>query len=131
MPLCLNDPVMQSMRWRLLSTLFTQNADFIFSMTRYENNALISSLINCDCQGEKIREPFHCGLGYVAQWLDGLHVLVEKKVEEALTVSDKELQHTRGIPLVDNQDIMECTCLSQQLCSACFGGSSFGQPLEE
>jgi len=60
-------------------------------------------------------------------------VLVEKKVEEALSVSDEALQHAREIPPVDknNQDNVECSRLLRQLCPACFGGSSFGRLLEE
>ena len=104
-----------------------------------DNSILIS-------QGEKIREPFRRGLGYAAQWLDGLRVLVEKKVEEALTVSDQTLQQEKdvislktdtGVNLETSPDengdpdLVECTRFLRQLCPACFGGSSFGRPLEE
>ena len=124
---------MQLMRWQLLSTPFTWNGDSIFSMKRYNICTFISSLPSCDWQGDKIREPFRRGLGYTVQWLDGLCVLVEKKVEDALEVSDRIL-HKRDIPLEkDDRDVIdsECTHLLWQLCPACFGGSTFGRPLEE
>lgn len=78
--------------------------------------------------------------------MDGLRVLVEKKVEEALTVSDQTLQQEKDViplktdtgvnletsPVEDGDpDLVECTRFLRQLCPACFGGSSFGRPLEE
>jgi len=87
-------------------------------------------------QGEKIREPFRRGLGYAAQWLDGLQVLVEQKVEESLIVSDQTLRQADAPPALqkggeEESDIVECTRVLRQLCPACFGGVSFGRPLEE
>lgn len=106
-------------------------------------------------QGEKILEPFRRGLGYAAQWLDTLHVMVERKVEEALALSDqiRVLQHAGNLetsPQASNLeaspqasksetspvekedgDLVECSCFLRQLCPACFGGSKFGRPLEE
>jgi len=86
-------------------------------------------------KGEKIREPFRRGLGYAAQWLDGLRILVERKVEDALIVSDQLLQQmgdSETSPVEkDDQDLVECTRLLRQLCPACFGGSMFGRALEE
>ena len=87
-------------------------------------------------QGEKIHEPFHCGLGYVSQWLDGLRVLVERKVEESLIASDQMLRQADAPPALqksgeEESDIVECTRVLRQLCPACFGGVSFGRPLEE
>ena len=55
-------------------------------------------------------------------------MLVEKKVEDALEVSDRIL-HKRDILLEkDDRDVVdsECTHLLRQLCPACFGGSTFG-----
>jgi hypothetical protein len=62
-------------------------------------------------------------------------VLVERKVEDALTMSDQLLQQAGDSKISpvekEDQDLVECSRLLRQLCPACFGGSSFGRPLEE
>jgi len=72
-------------------------------MKRYNNGTFISSLLSCDWQGDKIREPFRRGLGYAAQWLDGLRVLI--KYESSPTGTRKRLAMTIvagviGMPLL-------------------------------
>ncbi|KIM38191.1 hypothetical protein M413DRAFT_30325 [Hebeloma cylindrosporum] len=84
-------------------------------------------------KNEKIREPFRRGLGYAAQWLDGLRVLIERRVEDALTASDQILQQDAASTLQKNdlENLSECMRILRQLCPACFGGSTFGRPLED
>ena len=63
-------------------------------------------------------------------------MLVEQKVEESLTASDQILQPVDVPPVIakndlEESDMVECMRVLRQLCPACFGGASFGRPLEE
>ncbi len=50
------------------------------------------SLISRIFQGERFKEPFRRGLGYAAQWLDSLRVIVENHVDSLLEQADGYLQ---------------------------------------
>jgi len=97
-------------------------------------------------EGTPIRDPFRRGLGYAIQWYDCLRILVQKKVDTVLEESAKEIQGVRR-PDIDLPNTTtasstsspkppaltpsECAPILQQRCPACFGGTTFGQPVEE
>ncbi|PPR04246.1 hypothetical protein CVT26_004191 [Gymnopilus dilepis] len=106
---------------------------------------------------EKFREPFRKGLGYAAQWLDMLHVFIERSVEDALGEADGAIQAVRRMAAADHQESMksstlddldsddldyahapqisgpldECSRILRQLCPACFGSAKFGRTFDE
>lgn len=49
-------------------------------------------------QGERFKELFRCGLGYAAQWMDGLCALIEKHTESILEQANTFLQAQNSPP---------------------------------
>ncbi|PPR04460.1 hypothetical protein CVT26_002237 [Gymnopilus dilepis] len=111
-------------------------------------------------QDKKFREPFRRGLGYAVQWLDMLHVRLERSVDEALADADATIRRadpseTRSIlpdlfqytQLQLNQELPTefcfknlpkappggevCSRILTQLCPACFGSAKLGRSFEE
>ncbi|PPR06800.1 hypothetical protein CVT26_003865 [Gymnopilus dilepis] len=106
---------------------------------------------------EKFREPFRKGLGYAAQWLDMLHVFIERSVEDALGEADSAIQEVRKMAATDYRGstksstlddldsddldyahgpqisgpLDECSRILRQLCPACFGSAKFGRTFDE
>ncbi|PPQ95989.1 LOW QUALITY PROTEIN: hypothetical protein CVT26_016205 [Gymnopilus dilepis] len=99
---------------------------------------------------EKFRKPFRKGLGYAAQWLDMLHILIDHSVEEALREADAAIQevtkpakdHLRSTQVtLDELDyahapeglglLDECSRFLRQLCPACFGTANFGRTFDD
>ncbi|KAF8178009.1 hypothetical protein BJ912DRAFT_856565, partial [Pholiota molesta] len=130
------------------SALFERSCDAVNAMAAALNTFYIRRgfyLVNS--KGERYREPFRRGLGYAAQWLDGLRVLVDKRMESLLEQADAYLQaqrpsiHVMAPTQPFNPDASrtisssstpsECARALRQLCPACFGGVKHGRPLED
>jgi len=56
-------------------------------------------------QNERYREPFRRGLGYAAQWLDVLHIIVEDRVDAALAAADEKIQNSIADQDSSNRDL--------------------------
>ncbi|KJA14936.1 hypothetical protein HYPSUDRAFT_412056 [Hypholoma sublateritium FD-334 SS-4] len=81
------------------SALFERSCDAVNAMaaalnTFYNRRGLF--LVNN--KGERYKEPFRRGMGYAAQWLDGLRVLVEKHTDSLLEQADTYLQTQLSVP---------------------------------
>ncbi|KAG6839718.1 hypothetical protein C0991_012342 [Blastosporella zonata] len=94
-------------------------------------------------KGQAMQDPFRKGLGYVIQWYSNLQVQIEKVVEAAVVSADahyrqlselsKELEttDTPQLNVPPTSPMLECACILQRQCPACFGGVKFGRPLTD
>jgi hypothetical protein len=92
---------------------------------------------HADCEkDEGIREPFRRGLGYAIQWYSNLRSLLEERLDSAVEACSSTIKIHRSHPSLPypnvshSQDSAQCARALQQLCPACFAGTSFGRPLQ-
>jgi hypothetical protein len=79
-----------------------------------------------DKKGNPLRDPFRRSLGYAIQWHDSLRVMVEKEVDLALENTAKTILDLKAPP-----QHTATKRILQQHCPACFGGLSYGRPLDQ
>ncbi|KAF8452783.1 hypothetical protein L210DRAFT_3608606 [Boletus edulis BED1] len=90
-------------------------------------------------QGYTVQEPFRRSLGRAIQWHDVLHLQIECRLEAAIAESRARLSEAR---LIDKPDLStpnpsdspvtqpSCPPILVSRCPACFGGNTFGRPLD-
>jgi hypothetical protein len=102
-----------------------------------------------DAQGEKMQDGIRRGLGYAMQWYDTARLALEDRLDSAVRAGARAVLEKRapsgetvvGMGAVtsckqpeENQVSKlpdQCAELLQKRCPACFGGNSFGRPLNE
>lgn len=95
-------------------------------------------------QGTPVQEPYRRSLGRAIQWFDVLQIELDNRIEKILAKCRERITHPATpvdldpVTAPSDQAHTErsrpstiCDPLLSQRCPACFGGSTFGRPLNE
>jgi len=126
-----------------LSTYYTRRGFCVTNHKVSDTTPIFALITNCQpYEGKTVADPFRRGLSQAAQWYNILEVELEKRVDSAIQQSRLFIKPANDsfvdpLPSTPSTAVQQesssrssCAEILIQRCPACFGGTSFGSPLD-